>query len=31
MLGAQNLLTRFFLDIGGGKQAVRLADLEGVA
>jgi len=31
MLAAQNLLTRFFLDIAGGKQAVRLTDLEGVA
>jgi xanthine dehydrogenase small subunit len=31
MLTAQNLLTRFFLDIAGGAQAVRLTDLEGVA
>ncbi len=31
MLAAQNLLARFFLDIAGGKQAVRLNDLEEVA
>ena len=28
VLTAKNLLTRFFLEIGGGKQAVRLNDLE---
>jgi xanthine dehydrogenase small subunit len=28
MLTAQNLLTRFFLEIGGSKQALRLADVD---
>ena len=28
MLAAQNLLTRFFLEIGGARQAVRLADVD---
>jgi len=28
VLTAKNLLTRFFLELAGGKQAVRLADLE---